>query len=196
MASVELGPYARTIVTRNLFPTSPNNLLRDPFTDGDAAPAFGQFSAFYVNGSSITLHRTFHSDSPVGGAASIGELRDLPDAGAATTARVRAPFAGGPGMVSASVWISAGDAANTPVPFAGAASAITVRLVDRAGATLSSLDPGAMPQTFGAREWMQFSTAAPIASATGGWLYIELSDLTRTLEIAAPEVLSSAITAP
>jgi hypothetical protein len=191
----DLAAYPRTIVMRNLLPTSPNNLLRDPFTDGNATPSFGQFNAYYVNGSSITLHRSFHSDSPVGGAASIGELRDLPDAGTSTVVRVRAPFAGGPGQFNTSVWISAGDATGAPVAFANVASSIDVRLDDPTGALLTKLTPAAMPQAFGEREWMQFSSSG-IACPAGGWMYIELTDITRTLQMAAPEVTSSAIATP
>src|SRR5258708_7633766 len=102
-----LPPYDRTLVTRALMPTSPQNLLRDPLIGGEGTTSYGQVRAFFVGGASIPLRRTFQSVSPVGGAVSIEELRDIPrDAGAATTARVMSSFLGGSGDFNASIWVS------------------------------------------------------------------------------------------
>ena len=190
-----LAPYPRTLLQRALMPTSPNNLLRDPFIDGDAAPAYGQFSASYLGGGAVPIARTFRSASPVGGAASIAELRDLPDAGAATIVRVAAPFLGGPGQFSGSLWISAGDASATPVPFATAAAAVTVTLTAADRTPLVTLAPSAAGAvSLGGREWVQLVTPASVACPAGGWLVLELADLAYTLQLAAPEVVSSALT--
>ncbi len=187
-----MAPYNRTLTTRPLMPTSPLNLLRDPLVGGDGTN-YGEFRAYFVEtGTNIPLTRTFQSVSPVGGAVSVKELRDLPDPAGAKTVRTTASFLGGAGSFHATIWLSAGDVSTMPVPFASAAPSVTVTLLGSDGSVQSTLTAAA-PVSFGNREWVQFETAADTTFPTGGWLSVVLSDLTVTLQLAAPEVTSSAI---
>ncbi len=182
----------RTLVTRPLMPTSPANLLRDPFVGGDAV-SYGKFRAFFVGGPLLPLTRTFRSVSPVGGAVSIAEFRDLPpDAGGALSARVMSSFHGGDGDFSASIWLSAGDRTGAPVPFASKANAVQVSLLASDGSAKVDLVAGA-PATFGDRQWVKFVTAGPVKLPAGGWLSVTLTDFSLSLQLAAPEVTSSAV---
>ena len=186
-----LPAYARTLTQKALMPTSPNNLINDPLIAGDETTVheYGQFTAYFINGSNIPLARTFQSRSPMGGAVSLEEVRDFPDGGTATAVRLRNQFRGGSGMVGASIWISAGDKSASPTPFAGAASSVKVALYDNAEhekTVLQTSDDS--PMSFGDREWVHFVTSANLSFPAGGWLVIDLTDLTRTLQLAAPEV--------
>ena len=191
-----LPPYDRTLITRPLMPTSPNNLLRDPLIGGEGNSSYGQYRAFFLNGATIPLVRTFQSVSPVGGAVSIEEFRDLPsDAGTSTSARVMASFHGGPGEFEASIWLSAGDVNAAPVPLNSALAAIDVVILGNDQATKVVLEPSsASPTKFGAREWMQFTTQGTTPIPSGGWLLVTVKDFKFTLQLAAPEVTSSALT--
>jgi hypothetical protein len=189
-----LPPYERTLVTRSLMPTSPKNLLRDPLIGGDGTTSYGQFRAFFVAGAFLPLKRTFQSVSPVGGAVSIEELRDLPaDAGTATSARVMSSFLGGSGDFQASIWLSGGDANAAPLPYASVSSSLQVSILDNDGVAKVMLAPSSAPKKFGAREWVQFSTPGPAALPRGGWLTVSLRDFKVTLQLAAPEVTSSSL---
>jgi hypothetical protein len=191
-----LPPYDRQLVQRTLMPTSPLNLLRDPFVGDQGSTGYGQFRAFFVNGSSLPLTRTFRSVSPVGGAVAVEELRALPpDAGTSTTIRVMSSFLGGLGNYQGSIWVSAGDVTAAPVPFAQTGAAIAVKLIDNDGTTQSTLTAGA-PRQFGTREWVQFTSPNPIPMPHGGWLMLTLTDFSLTLQLAAPEVTSSAVAQP
>jgi hypothetical protein len=189
-----LPPYGRTLLTRPLMPTSPKNLLRDPFIGGDGDTSYGQFRAFFDNAADdFPLSRTFQSVSPIGGADSIEELRNLPpDAGALGDMRVMSSFHGGAGDFSASLWLSAGDATAAPVPFATASSKISATLIDNSGTQKIVLQAGT-PQTFGAREWVQLTTHGTALLPAGGWLMVTLTDAHFTLQLAAPEVTTTGL---
>jgi hypothetical protein len=185
-----LPPCNRTLVQRTLMPTSPQNLLRDPLIGGEQRQ-FGQFRAFFLGGSSLPLTRTFRSVSPVGGAASIEELRDLPTHGGnSKSIRVTSIFAGGAGNCEGKIWLSAGDAGGTPVPFSRASPNLIVVLIDHDGTTQSMLVAGA-PQQFGDREWVLYQTQGAVPMPRGGSLMLTLTDFALTLQLAAPEVTSS-----
>jgi hypothetical protein len=174
-------------------PTSPKNLIRDPLIGGDGTTSYGQFRAFLVGGPDLPLRRTFRSVSPVGGAASIEELRGLPaDAGTSTSLRVMSSFHGGSGAFDAAIWLSPGDLAGAPVSFASVASSITVTLLGSDGVSKATLVAGP-PQQFGGRAWVQFTTASPGAFPTGGWLTVTLTNFKLTLQLAAPEVTTSSL---
>ena len=191
-----LPPYDRTLITRPLMPTSALNLLRDPLVGGDGASSYGQFRALFVGGPTLPLKRTFQSVSPVGGAVSIEELRNLPtDAGTSTSLRVLSSFLGGAGNYQASIWLSAGDVNAAPVPFAQASPSLVVTLIDNEAVTQTTLVAG-QPQHFGAREWVQLTTPAPLPMPHGGWLMVTLSDFSLTLQLAAPEVTASSEPVP
>jgi hypothetical protein len=99
---------------------------------------------------------------------------------------------GGSGAYHASIWISAGDAQGNPVPFASAASAIQVTLDTPNGAASFTLTASANGvKTYGNREWMQFLLTDDAAMPIGGYFTLALTDLTKTLQLAAPEVTSS-----
>ncbi len=189
-----LPPYSRTLLMRPLMPTSPKNLLRDPFIGGDGDTSYGQFRGFFDNATSdLALSRTFQSISPIGGADSIEELRNLPpDAGALGDVRVMSSFHGGAGDFSASIWLSAGDATTAPVAFATASSKIFVTLIDNSGTQKIVLQAGT-PQTFGTREWVQFTTQGTTLLPAGGWLMVTLTDAHFTLQLAAPEVTTTSL---
>jgi hypothetical protein len=191
-----LPPYPRQLITRPLMPTSPLNLLRDPFVGAYGGTSYGQFRAYFGGGASLPLTRTYQSVSPVGGAASIAELRALPaDAGTATSVRVTSSFLGGLGNYQGSIWVSAGDINAAPVPWSQTGTAITVKLLDNEGMTQATLVAGT-PKQFGAREWVQFTTPNPLPMPHGGWLMLSMTDFTLTLQLAAPEVTSSAVPEP
>jgi hypothetical protein len=190
VACTDQDTVSRQLVTRSLMPTSANNLLRDPLIGGDGSPTWGQFRAFFEGGVDIPITRTFVSVSPVGGAASIEEVRDLPPAGSATTIAFLGSFLGTSGMVDASIWLSAGDSNANPVAFATASSAIVVSLLANDGSTTSMLIPGQV-QTYGSREWTRYAIAGDVAESAGGWLLVELSDISYTLQLAAPDVTTT-----
>jgi hypothetical protein len=184
------GAVSRQLVTRSLMPTSANNLLRDPLIGGDGSPSWGQFRAFYEDGDDVAITRTFVSTSPVAGAVSIEELRDYPPAGTATTIAFMGSFLGTTGTVDASIWLSAGDSNADPVAFATASSAITVSLLANDGSTVSTLVASPV-QAYGSRQWVRYTTAGDLVEPAGGWLMVELSDLSYSLQLAAPEVLTT-----
>ncbi len=183
----------RTLVQRPLMPTSPQNLLRDPFIGGDGDQSYGKFLSFYDNGNGIPLHRTFQSVSPIGGAVSISELRNLPLPLGASEARIIAAFPGGSGSFHASLWLSAGDGNANPIPFASA-SGIEVALLDGAGTSKVVLS--AQPVVvYGARQWVQFVSTSDSAFPAGGWFSITVTNFSLTWQFAAPEVTTSTLTA-
>jgi hypothetical protein len=186
----------RTLVTRQLTVGSPHNLLLDPFVGGELKSGWGLFSAHYDTGATAVRQRTFLSASPVGGGVSV-EL--VPAGGVpsgASSLTLTAPFLGGPGSFHADVWVSASDATGAAVPFASVASAVTVAVTSPDSSTSTALVAGT-PQTFGAREWVSFSTSPDIAAApAGGWIAITFFRVDVEWMLAAPEVTSSALAMP
>src|SRR5205085_1201212 len=102
---------------------------------------------------------------------------------------------GGPGAFHASIWVSAGDKSGQPVPFSTASPAVEVALFGTEG-TKVVLAPAKGPLAFGEREWVLFATEGDVALPAGGTFSVELADLALTLQLAAPEVTSSALGGP
>jgi hypothetical protein len=194
----------RTMITRSLMPTSPQNLLRDPAVGGNegfldastflGVPAIpGAANAAFFQTQLLPLTHTFQSDSPLGGTAAITELRQPQLLSSQTGATVLCSFMGGPGNFHASVWLSAGDANAQPIPFANAEPALSVWLLAVDGTSKVQLQPAASTVTYGKRQWIQYSTPGDAAFPFYGWLAIELTDLHLSLQLASPEVTSSAL---
>ena len=129
------------------------------------------------------------------GAVSIEELRDVGTPPPSTAVYILSSFWAATGSFHGQIWISAGDAQAAPVSFSSAASHITVALLDDEGKSAAMLTPGA-PQTFGARQWVQYTTSGTMALPKGGWMSIELDNQHWTLQMAAPEVTTDALGPP
>jgi hypothetical protein len=197
----------RTMITRPLMATSPQNLLRDPALGGNsgfldtgtflAVPALpGAANAAFFATNLQPLTHTFRSASPVGGTAAITELRSPQASDSLTGATIVCSFMGGPGNIHASIWLSAGDADANPVAFAAAERAFSVWLLAGDGTRKVQLQPAASTVTYRGREWIQYSTAGDSQFPFYGWLAIELTDLRLSLQLALPEVTSSALGGP
>jgi hypothetical protein len=187
--------YPRTMVTGTLQPTSPQNLLLNPLSGGDGSPLSGEFAAVYDDEGLENLTRTFQSVSPVGGSASVEELRGLHPTSSESAIYVLDDFLGGAGKFTAKIWLSLGDAKAQPIPFAQGASSVSVVLVDddrmSQAVTLAPATTG--PVKYGAREWMLFTSTGSVPIPKGGWLEVELTNLELTMQLAAPEVTSTAL---
>jgi hypothetical protein len=189
MAGPDMAGYPRTLITRALMPTPPQNLLRDPLVGAEIDPDFGQFYAFYDNGGDLQLARTFESQSPVGGAVSIEHVPL--SASAHDVASVMATFPGGGGSFQSSVWMSFADSTGAPKSYADVSATVSVYLFDNEGNGKFSLLPSSEGQvTYGSRSWVKLVTDGAIALPAGGWFDIDIGDSTLDVEVAAPYVTS------
>jgi hypothetical protein len=111
------------------------------------------------------------------------------DAGA-RPARVVAPFLGGAGTFSASLWVNASDASGASVSFASVASRMAVALYDPSGTSKVVLSPVATAtQTIAGREWTLLAvSSAPLPH--GGWFQAQVTDLSYSWRLAGPEVVA------
>jgi hypothetical protein len=71
-----------------------------------------------------------------------------------------------------------------------------VALLGNDGKTKAQLAPPGMPVAIGGREWVRLETSGDVALPQGGWLSVELTNLGLSLELAAPEVTSTALGSP
>jgi hypothetical protein len=198
------GPPAsdRQLVQRTWHPTSVTNVLMDPFVTGDTA--WGHFSSLFLapNDTSkdiwIALPRSLSGSTPVGSAKPILRLSELKaQAGSSKKLWILAPFLGAKSAYRASIWASAGDATEHPVPFDSSTEKLTVAILDPSGNSGTYFDPDlSSKKVVGGREWVRMSLPDPVAFPHGGWFIVQVSDLASSWLLAAPEVTPDDPAAP
>ena len=187
----DAGP-ARTMTRRALLPSSTRSLLLDPFTNADAS--YGHFVVLVQPRSvprlqvSMTLERSFVSQSPAGVSAPVASLTAF--TGDVRSAQIVAPFPGGAAPLHAHVWASVGDAAGKPVSFDAVGAGVTAFLLPNDALTRKyplTVECGATVM-LGGRQWVKLALESPAVMRQGGWLAIAIGDPRISLQLQAPEV--------
>ncbi len=186
----------RTLVEGKLVPTAPKNLLLDPgfsLTEqgGQITGAF--LALFEANQDQATVTTRVDSTSPAGFGGGVLTAKDPK----ATDEKSRslqliAGFTGGPGPFTASVWVSAIDAAGTPRAFPDDGGGFAAVVFDSSQATAGTLkrDP-AKTKTVGNRVWAYYSGTWTKPLVGGGLFSITTGTKGGGFELAAPEVVPS-----
>jgi hypothetical protein len=197
----------RTLTTRPLLPTTPNDLLLDPFITSDES--WGHFRAVIpatdpdeTVGDCPLLSRQILSASPTGVSAPAILVNPAVLSASTGCTSILAPFAGSTEPVHAQIWVSLSDSSGNPVSFPPAAAAgqktldgtLTVALLPNAlpsGATLPSfpLEPSGPPVTLAGREWGQLALPTAVPIPKGGWFAITLKNPDAALYLAGPQVV-------
>jgi hypothetical protein len=188
------GAVVRKATTRALLPTAVTNLLLDPFVTSDTS--LGHFvgvllPAAAANYVEFTPVRSFVSQAPVGVAGPIAVLAPITTYGepSATSAQILAPFPGGTASFDAQIWVSAGDAAGMPVPFATGGKGFAVSLLPNdTSLPAYPLAVSGTPVELAGREWVLFALATPVAVVQGGWFSIVVDDVKASFQVQAPQV--------
>jgi hypothetical protein len=206
-ATPDAGPI-RMLTARPILATPVNNLLMDPFitTDrswGHFVPVIPASDPTQTRGDCNGLAFVILSDSPVGVSAPavLVDADTMPSISGCTA--IVAPFVGSTEPVGARIWASLDDASGAPLPFPapsdGGTSAIdavlTVALVANAvpasaasvSYPLTAVDQA--PTVVGARSWGALALPALASLGEGGWFAITLTNGTRGVYLAAPEVV-------
>jgi hypothetical protein len=200
----------RTLTTRPLLPTPVNNLLLDPFITADRS--WGHFRAVVpaldpaeTGADCPVLTREILSASPIGVSAPgiLVNQTVLPPSLGCTA--IIAPFVGSTEAVAAQIWVSLSDATGAPLAFPSGSdgggaldgiltvSLLSTALPSDAGAPMSYpfTIASTPPVVLAGRSWGLLELDG-VSIPEGGWFVVTLTSPTRSLYMAAPQVVPGA----
>jgi hypothetical protein len=138
------------------------------------------------------------SQAPEGVASPVASLAAVSTLSAASDGmQLAAPFPGGADPFEARIWVSAGDAAGTPVDFDTAARGIAIALMPNdSTSTIYPLSKVGRRASFADRSWVQLALPEPVPMPQGGWFSITVDAVNATFQLQAPEVVPAAASGP
>ncbi len=178
-----------------LTPTSPSNVLLDPnFMQTSGSPSWGEWIAVDGASNPVAFGSTALGANPLGVASPVATFPAKPvGATGGKAIDFVAPFPGGPGAATASLWVSKNDAAGQPTTIDPASTSLTITVLGLSGFQKSKgvdlVRDEAATTVIAGRTWYYYRADVAEGLELAGFFDIAVDKSPGNYLLTGPEVL-------